>query len=136
MSALALELLESVEARGGSIRIDGQDLVISPREAAEPVLEELRRYKAELLAELARRPVMPAGVRLIRWRPVESPVRLSECSTVTNTELFIRATLRQVEARLSGSQWLTGNWTLSTLIDRLAAVGCVVEVEDARALLQ
>lgn len=45
-----LELVRLVEENGGRIRIDGSDLVISPREAALPVLEELRRYKAEIVA--------------------------------------------------------------------------------------
>ena len=88
MSA-ALELIWTVEANGGRFRVDGEYLVIAPGEAAAPVMEELRQHKAELLAELARRPAMPAGVRLIRWEPKTAPVRLSECSTVTDVDLFI-----------------------------------------------
>jgi hypothetical protein len=132
----ALELIRTVEANGGQIRVDGEDLVISPRKAAMPVIEELRRHKAELLAELARRPAMPAGVRLIRWQPVPAPVRLSECSTVTDTEKFIRTTLTQLEAPLEGRNWQSGNWGLSGLLERLAAVGCVVELRDRKKMLQ
>jgi hypothetical protein len=43
------------------------------------VMEELRQHKAELLAELARRPAMPPGARLVSWSPKDAPVRLSEC---------------------------------------------------------
>jgi hypothetical protein len=134
MSA-ALELIRAVEANGGRFRIDGEYLVIAPGEAAAPVMEELRRHKAELLAELARRPAMPAGVRLIRWAPQTAPIILTQCSTVTDVDLFIRSTLRQVEAQLSGKDWVAG-WTLSTLLDRLALCGCIVALDDPRKALQ
>ena len=76
MSA-ALELIRTMEANGGRFRIDGEYLVIAPGQAAAPVMEELRQHKAELMAELARRPAMPAGVRLVSWSPKDAPVRLS-----------------------------------------------------------
>ena len=104
----ALELIRAVEANGGRFRVDGEYLVIAPGEAAAPVMEELRQHKAELLAELARRPAMPAGVRLVSWSPKDAPVRLSEHSTVTDVDQFIRSTLQQLDARLSGKNWLAG----------------------------
>ena len=116
--------------------VDGDRLGIVPREAAATVIDELRQHKAELLAELARRPAMPAGVRLIRWEPKAAPVRLSECSTVTDTEKFIRTTLMQLEARLSGKDWLDGGWGLSGLLARLEACGCVVALDDPLKALQ
>jgi hypothetical protein len=131
----ALELIQIVESAGGRFMVDGDRLGIVPREAAAPVIDELRQHKAELLAELARRPAMPAGVRLVSWSPKDAPVRLSECSTVTDVDLFIRSTLRQVEARLNGKDWLAC-WTLSTLLDRLEACGCIVALEDPRKELQ
>ena len=135
MSA-ALELIQAVESAGGRFMVDGGRLGIVPATAAEPLIEELRQHKTELLAELARRPAMPAGVRLVSWNPKAAPVQLPECSTVTDVNLFIRTTLMQLEARLSGKDWLAGNWTLSTLIDRLAAVGCHVALDDRKAALQ
>ena len=116
---------------------DGR-LGIVPATAAAPVMGELRQYKAEIigLLESARIPAMPAGVRLVRWAPKDAPVRLSECSIITDTEKFICTTLWQLEARLHGKDWRAGNWTLSTLIDRLAAVGCHVALEDERSALQ
>ena len=132
----ALELIQRVEANGGRFRVDGEYLVIAPKEAAAPVMEELRQHKAELMAELARRPAMPTGVRLVRWEPKDAPVQLSPCSTVTDTEKFIRSTLRQLEAALEGRRWQAGNWGLSGLIDRLAACGCVVALDDPLKALQ
>jgi hypothetical protein len=134
MSA-ALELIRTVEANGGRLRVDGKYLVIAPVEAAAPVMEEIRQHKAELMAELARRPAMPAGVQLIRWAPKAAPVQLSWCETVTDTEKFIRTTLRQVDARLHGKNWLAG-WALSVLLDRLEACGCHVALDDPRKALQ
>src|SRR5271157_3919785 len=196
----ALDLIQIVEANGGHLRVEDGWLVIAPGEAAAPVMEELRKHKAELIAELARRPAMPAGVRsdekfdespgceppkpseptfegfegstsgqmqnfsdappphnpqdravapvvpdgvvlpdgvrLVRWEPVPAPVRLSPCSTVTDVDLFIRATLRQLEAALEGRNWQAGNWGLSGLIERLAACGCGVVLDDPRKALQ
>jgi hypothetical protein len=131
----ALELIRTVEANGGHFRVDGEDLVIAPRNAAEPVMKELRRLKPEIIELLARRPAMPAGIRLIRWAPKDAPIQVSPCSLVTDPEKFIRSTLRQVEARLSGKDWLAG-WALSTLLDRLALCGCEVALDDPRKALQ
>jgi hypothetical protein len=135
MSA-ALELIRAVEANGGRFRVDGEYLVIAPGEAASPVMEELRQHKAELLAELAQRPAMPAGVRLLSWNPVSAPVQINRFTTVTNVDLFIGSTLRQLEAALDGRSWRSGNWGLSGLLERLAAVGCVVALDDPRRALQ
>jgi hypothetical protein len=43
-----------------------------------------------------------------------------------DAELFIRASLAQLDAHLRGQTWLSGNWGLQGLLDRLAACGCVV----------
>jgi hypothetical protein len=63
-------------------------------------------------------------------------VQLSRYATVTNTDGFIRATLRQLDAHLHGKTWLSGNWGVSALILRLEACGRVVELEDPRGALQ
>jgi hypothetical protein len=132
----ALELIQVVESAGGRFMVAGDRLGIVPREAAAPVIDELRRHKVELLAELARRPAMPAGVRLVSWSPKDAPIRLSQCETVTDTEKFIRSTLRQLEARLSGKDWLAGGWGLSGLLARLEACGCYVALDNPREALQ
>jgi hypothetical protein len=132
----ALELIQIVESAGGRFMVDGDRLGIVPREAATPVIDELRRHKAELMVELAHRPVMPAGVRLVSWSQKAAPVHLSPCSTVTDTEKFIRTTLAQLTARLSGESWLDGGWGLSGLLARLEACGCVVALDDPSEALQ
>jgi len=135
MSA-ALELIRTVEANGGCFRVDGEYLVIAPGEAATPVMEEVRQLKPEIIELLARRPAMPSGVRLVSWEPKAAPVRLSECSTVTDVNLFILSTLRQLAAHLNGEGWQDGGWGLSGLLERLAACGCVVALDDPRKAIQ
>jgi hypothetical protein len=76
MSA-ALELIQIVEANGGQLRVEDGWLVIAPGDAAEPVIEELRQHKPEIIELLAQRPVMPPGVRLVRYAPLLAPVNLS-----------------------------------------------------------
>jgi hypothetical protein len=103
--------------------------VIAPGEAA-PMMEELLQHRAELMA-----PAMPAGVRLIGWEPKTAPFQLSECSTVTDTEKFIRTTLCQLAAHLSGKTAADGGWGLSGLLARLEACGCRVAVDDPQKTL-
>lgn len=136
MSSAALSLIRAVEAKGGRITVDGSWLVIDPREAGEPIADELLRHKAEIIALLQVLPPMPTGVRLVRWEPKTPPVQLPSGSTVVEVELFARSTLRQLDAQLQGKTWLAGNWDLSALLARLEAVGCFVALEDPRLALQ
>jgi hypothetical protein len=45
----ALELIRTVEANGGQLRVEDGWLVIAPEDAAMPVLEELRLHKVEII---------------------------------------------------------------------------------------
>jgi hypothetical protein len=132
----AIDIIETVSAAGGQIWLDGDKVRARLPENLMPLVDVIREMKPQLIELLARRLAMPAGVRLIRWQPVPAPVRLSECSTVTDTEKFIRTTLTQLEAALEGRNWQSGNWGLSGLLERLAAVGCVVELRDRKKMLQ
>jgi len=133
---VAAEIIETITSKGGRIWLEEDKVRARLPETLRPLVGVIHSHKLELMAELARRPTMPAGVRLIRWAPKAAPVQLPQCSTVPNVDLFIRSTLRQLEARLNGKDWLAGNWTLSTLIDRLDTVGCYVALDDPRAALQ
>jgi hypothetical protein len=133
----ASEIIHAVSSAGGQLwLVDDARLRYRLPEILRPMVDVLREHKVEIVELLARRPAMPAGVRLIRWEPKPAPVRLSECETVTDTEKFIRSTLRQLEAALGGRSWQAGNWGLSGLLDRLAVVGCVVVLDDPRRALQ
>ena len=132
----ASEILRSVESAGGNLWLSGASLAYRIPESARPLLEELRERKYEVLELLRQRPEMPAGIRLVRWEPVAAPVRLNCCLTVIDTEQFIRATLRQIEARLAGDDWKAGHWSLSELVQRLEAVGVTVTLPEASGRLQ
>ena len=132
----ALDILDAVSAAGGQLWLDGDKVRARLPESLMPLVPTIRELKPQLIELLARRPAMPAGVRLVSWNPKAAPVRLSECSTVTDTEKFIRTTLMQLEAALQGKGWQSGNWGLSGLLARLEACGCVVALDDPRKALQ
>lgn len=56
----ALELIRTVEANGGQMRVENDCLVIAPEDAATPILDDLRRHKAEIIGLLQSRPASPA----------------------------------------------------------------------------
>lgn len=132
-------VLEVVHQNGGALWIEGGKLKYRLPADKSELIPVMRELKSEILEYLSERPAMPAGLRLGSWEPKPAPVRLSEFETVVDVHLFIDRTLAQLDARLQGKDWLAGNWPLSTLLDRLAACGCVVALTDpkaARATLQ
>jgi hypothetical protein len=58
--SVALDLIETVRANGGKMRVEGDSLVIAPDSAALPIVEELRQYKREIIRLLESRPAVPA----------------------------------------------------------------------------
>jgi hypothetical protein len=73
---------------------------------------------------------LPPGCRIVEWAPKEAPVRLTS-STVTDVPRFVQSTLAQIAAELKGRHWLGGHWGgVPGLLDRLKAVGCVIEVDQ------
>lgn len=133
----ATEILHTVQSHGGQLwLVDGERLRYRLPESLRPMVDVLREHKSEIIELLAQRPAMPAGVRLVSWSPKAAPVQLSRCETVTDTDKFIRTTLMQLTARLSGKDWLDGGWGLSGLLARLEACGCRVALDDPREVLQ
>ncbi len=65
-SATAMKLIWAVEARGGSIRVDGPKVVITPRSAAIPLQEQLIAHKKDIMVLLRERngslPFQPGAV--------------------------------------------------------------------------
>jgi hypothetical protein len=133
---LACEIIDTIVGAGGQIwQVEDRIRARLPQSIGS-IAELIRQQKAELLIALAPRPPLPPHVQLIRWAPVEAPIRLCRWETVIDIDAFIRSTLRQVEARLKGQTWLAGNWALSILIDRLAAVGCFISLDKPRQAWQ
>jgi hypothetical protein len=98
----------------------------------------LREQRAEVVAYLKVRsaaPPMPKGVRLIRWEPKAAPVAIDVCSVVLDVPKFIEGELRALDSRLNNPWTIHGGFTVPQMLDRLAQVGALVEL-DPRGRVQ
>jgi len=98
--------------------------------------EETGNLSADFLRDVAVQapalpPSLPRGVRLILYAPKKPPVAIEQCSVVTNVDLFIRTTLADLEAKLTGARGVQGGWTVPQMLDRLRQVGLVLEIEKS-----
>jgi hypothetical protein len=128
----ALEVLHAVKKAGGSLALNGGQIkyTIPKRDVwLVPELKQNREELIELLTGGRTSPLMPPGVRLVKWEPKTPPVALVRMGIVSNVDKFIDATLRELRARLEGKDFLAGNWSLRELVDRLEQVGVHVQVE-------
>jgi hypothetical protein len=132
---IVLKAIEEAESRGIRLRlVDGKVKVAFPasaRHQTAPVLAQLRANRNQVIEALKERDAitaMPTGVRLISWRLAKPPVAIERCSIVNDPTLFARRTLEQLDAALSEKHWLAGNWSVAELVQRLCAVGVIVEV--------
>ena len=130
------DVVSAVEAAGVAFRLDGEKVRVSyPNEERRKELVGqialLRAQRAEVAAYLRARsavPVLPDGVRLIRWEPNPPPVILTRYEVVTEVLRFIEMTLLELKAALAGERWLAGHRSVRELTDRLEQCGLVVEV--------
>ena len=74
---------------------------------------ELKRNREELIGLLRgdrTPPLMPPGVRLLKWEPKTPPVAIVRMGIVSNVDKFIGATLRELRARLEGKDFVAGKY--------------------------
>lgn len=134
----AQAILGKMSQRGITVRVDGETLLLKPREALDDdLLARIKEHKPEILVALRNPPVaipaMPPGVRLIAWELKEPPVAIETCAVVTDPALFARTTLEQLRTALAQpKRWI--GWSVPQLIDRLAQVGVSVRLESAEIL--
>jgi hypothetical protein len=129
-------VLAAVRETGGQIWVEAGNLKYRLPAEKSDLLPIMRKLKSEILELLSERPAMPAGVRLVHWEPKADPIELPQGSVVTDVEKFVRTTLAQLDAKLNGKSWQAGNWPLSTLIGRLAAVGVEIALDDPKQAWQ
>jgi hypothetical protein len=102
------------------------------REELKGQVAFLRAHRDEVsafLRERANSPAMLPGAHLVSWNLKEPPIAIEVCSIVTNSVLFARTTLEQLRIALAHpKQWV--GWSVPQLIDRLAQVGVMVEIES------
>lgn len=128
------QLVEQVEVAGGALALNGERIRCRLPEDAAHLLEELRAHRNEVVALLRERnkiPVMPSGVRLLRWEPKPAPVILTRYAVVTDVLRFISMTLLELKAALAGKRWLAGHRSPRELAERLEQCGVLVEVNGS-----
>lgn len=131
------ETVSLIEAAGATLRLVGEKVLVRypDEEQREQLIGQvalLRANKSEVAAFLKLRgiiPAMPGQVRLLEWKLKEPPVAIDTCSVVTNTALFARRTLEQLQTALAQPKRWAG-WSVPQLIDRLAQVGVTVMLES------
>jgi hypothetical protein len=153
----APELIQTIEAVGGVLTVDGERIRYELPEDAAPMIERLRQYRDEVLDVLRERerrqggqsdadlyavalektaqsepPPMPTGVRLLRWEPERPPVVIESWAEVNDVPQFIQTTIGQLQAAMAGKNWLAGNRSVRELVERLEHVGVKVEIEGTR----
>jgi len=74
---------------------------------------------------------MPEGVKLLRWAPAHPPVAIETWAIVNDVPQFIRTTLEELRAAITGENWLAGNWNIRELVERLEQVGVKVEIDPS-----
>lgn len=128
---------------GGSFELEGDQVMVEfpeeLRESIRPALDKLRPRKDEVrqllykyslgIPAAARCPPLPPDVRLKRYAPKSPPVLVQPWSVVTDVEKFIRASLRDLEWRLSHPQGYAAH-PLYEILQRLAEVGVELELVE------
>jgi hypothetical protein len=80
----AAELIQTVKANGGQIRVENGWLVVAPEDAAAPLIEELRQHKAEIISLLESASIPPHDPA--EWR--EPFVRWLDSACVLSPRCF------------------------------------------------
>jgi len=133
------ETVAQAEALGIQLRLDAGKLkarLPAPNARVSDIVEQLRARRGEVIELLRRRPrlpgiaamPMPRGVKLIGWNLKDPPIAIDLCSVVIDPASFVDRTLNQLQAALTGKNWLAGNRTVRELVERLEQVGVEVVV--------
>jgi hypothetical protein len=152
----APELLTTIESIGGVLSLNGDRIHYELPEDAAPMLDVLRQCRDEVVRLLRGRdgpqvcrrshpdlyavaleeaahagpPPMPPGVTLLQWAPLSPPIAIESWAVVNDVPQFVQTTLSQLQAAISGENWLDGNRSIRDLVDRLEQVGVKVSVEE------
>lgn len=72
-----LEIVRAVESSGGAIWADGDFVGYRIPKSAAGIITQIRDRKTEVLKVLRDRPPSVRGVRVLRWDPVDYPVKIN-----------------------------------------------------------
>ena len=139
-----IAILDQFESLGGRVTLArGERLRCEfPRDAGEAwaLIEAIRLRKAEVLGILRGReetletsiapecPIVPPGVRLVRYASKTPPVAVQPCSIVTDVSKFIRANLRDLEWRLRNPKTYACA-SLPEILAKLSEIGVELALE-------
>ena len=65
----------------------------------------------------------------MKYEPKTAPIHIAGAGEILDVEKFIATTLKELDARFRGDSWGAHNWTVETLVSRLAAVGVQVSID-------
>ena len=128
-------VVERIEGAGGVLTLRGDKIRVQLPEDAAHLLDELRAHRDDVVLLLRSReeiPLMPEGIRLVRWEPKSPPVVLTHYAVVTDVHRFVSMTFLELRAAIAGKRWQSGNWSVRELVDRLEQCGVHVEIEPAK----
>jgi hypothetical protein len=163
MSREVAEIVSQIEQQGGHLSLTDTGRVkcsIPATQDAQATLETLRLHRDELAEYLARRraeaieklnrmvepedrirnapkecPPLPAGVRLVGYRPKTAPVAIDVCSVVTDVDRFIRSELGELDARLHNPGQIRGGFGVFAILERLRQAGLQLEIVSRHSAL-
>lgn len=130
----AADVLTELQRRGVTVAVEGDTLCLRPKRVLDDgLLAQVRERKTEILRELILQlqddfPLLPRGVRLIRYQPKQPPVMVESFAVVTEVHKFIEAQLRELDARLHAPVQIRGGWGIFTILDWLAQCGVELEI--------
>lgn len=128
------ETVSLIEAAGATFRLGGNKVRVrypdeEQRHKLVAQVAFLRDHRADVAAFLRFRddtiPVMPSGVSLLAWDPKEPPIALETFLLVTDSVLFAKAALREIDERFTNPKRKYGR-PVAQLVDHLARVGVLV----------
>lgn len=143
MKSDVLEAIAAVESLGGEFAIEGTRVLVEyppeQREAIASLIEKLRAHRGEVAIAVRERtsgvcapatcPMLPSGVRLIRYSPRTLPVVVRPCSVVTDMDKFIGSYLRDLQVRLQHPEAYACA-PLSDILSKLADAGVELKVDS------
>lgn len=128
-------VVKQIEEVGGVLTLSGNKIRVRLPEDETHLLDELRAQRDSVVLLLRSReeiPLMPEGVRLMRWELKSPPVMLTHIAVVTEVHRFVSMTLIELKSAIAGKPWQSNYWSARELIDRLEQCGVHVEIEPGK----
>jgi len=140
-----IAILDQFESLGGRVTLGEGDCLRCefPRGMAKArtLIKALREWKADVVEILKDRqaplgtsappecPLLPKGVRLVKYAPKTPPVAIAPVSIVNDVRRFIEAKLAELDARLNKPIQIRAGDGVFEILSKLAEVGVELAIE-------